>query len=239
MTVLSAHTMSCSAGVFPPPAGKQLITAALDSTLILWNPAVSTPEFKISVFCPPNAPGMNPALHGITSLAISPSGNLVAAGAAAGRVRLIALPRGEIVNTLESHFKGESVEALVFMDFLNGGDGGKGVVLVSAGTDGRCFVYDGTTGKVRAELKHSEPVTSLAPHPAPCSHLITTACADRVLRTWDVRTGMLLAEHHGHMGMVNGVAVAPAPGGESPLGLPQAQLVISAGDEGASLVWRV
>jgi ribosome assembly protein SQT1 len=231
--------MACTAGIFPPPAGKQLLTASLDSTLVLWNPSTSSPELKTSVFVPANAPGLTPAVHGITALAVHPSGGLVAVGAAGGRIRLLALPRGEVVNTFEGHGRGESVEALAFVDFLNGGDGGKGVVLVSAATDGRCIVYDAGSGRIRADMRHPEPITALAPHPAPASHLITTACADRTLRTWDVRTGYLLAEHVGHAGMVNNVVVAPAPGGESPLGLAAPQLVISAGDEGASLVWRV
>jgi ribosome assembly protein SQT1 len=239
MTVMSSHTLACSAGIFPPPAAKQLLTASLDSTLVLWNPSTGQPELKTSVFVPPHAPGMNPNMHGITAMAVHPSGGLVAVGSAYGRIRMIALPRGEVVNTLESHARAESVEALAFVDFLAGGDGGKGVVLVSAGTDGKCYVFDAASGRIRAELRHTEPVTSIAPHPAPAQHLVTTACADRTLRTWDVRTGTLLAEHVGHAGMVNNVVVAPAPGGESPLGLAAPQLIFSAGDEGASLVWRV
>lgn len=56
--------------------------------------------------------------------------------------------------TLKGHGYGESVEALKFVDLLNGAGGGKGVVLVSGGTDGKGFVWDVTTGRVRAELSH-------------------------------------------------------------------------------------
>lgn len=237
MTVLSSHTMACTAGIFPPP-GKQLLTASLDSSLVLWNPAASSHEFKSSIFYPPHAPELDPAVHGITSLAIAPSG-LVACGSANGRIRLIAMPRGECVQTLDAHDKGESVEALVFMDLLGGRDGGKGVVLVSASTDGQCFVFDATTGRGRAMMRHPAAVTALTPHPAPSQHLITTACTDGSLRTWDVRNGILLAEHTGHPGAVLGVSVGKAPDGDSPLGLPEPQLVVSAGEEGASLIWRV
>lgn len=59
---------------------------------------------------------------------------------------------------------------------------------------------------------------------------MTTASADSTLKTWDIRTGTLIATHTGHMGVVNGVAVAP--GGES-------KVVVSAGDEGVSLIWKV
>lgn len=240
MTVLSSHTMLCTAGIFPPPSAKQLITASLDSSFVVWNPSTSSPELKMHVFCSPHAPNLDPQIHGITSLAAHPYGGLVAVGGAGGRVRLIALPRGEIVSTLEDHQRGESIEQLQFIDLLQGADGGKGVILVSAGTDGRCFVWDATTYRVRATLPHPESVTAFAAHPAPCQYLVTTACLDRTLRTWDVRTGRLLAEHVGHVGVVNCVAVGNAPeGGESPLGLPQAQVVISGGDEGASVIWRV
>lgn len=247
MTVLSSHTMASTAGVFPPPNGKQLLTGSLDSTLVMWNPATSNPEIKLTIFAPPNARDVNPAVVGITSLAMTPNGALAAVGGAGGRIRMVAFRQGEVVDipaevvqTLEGHKRGESVEALAFVDMLQGSAGGKGVVLLSAGTDGRFITWDSTTARVRAEMRHPEAITGFACHPAPNQHLATTACSDRTLRTWDVRTGTLLAEHVGHAGPVNSVAVAPAPSGiESPLGLKEAQLIISGGDEGASLVWRV
>lgn len=247
MTVLAGHTMASTEGVFPPPNGKQLLTSSLDSTLILWNPSTSLPEWKTTVFCPPNAPYMDPALHGITSLAISPNGLLAAAGCAGGRIRLLAIAQGEvidvpvqIVQTLEGHAKGESVEALTFIDIHQGTAGGKGIVLVSGGVDGKLITWDSTTGRIRAEMRHPEGVTAIAPHPAPCQYLVTTACMDRTIRTWDVRTGTLMAELNGHAGTVNCVQVAhAAEGEESPLGLPRAQLIISGGDEGASLIWKI
>jgi ribosome assembly protein SQT1 len=61
---------------------------------------------------------------------------------------------------------------------------------------------------------------------------VTTASADATLKTWDVRTGALIATHKGHTGVVNSVAVAPAPGGEG-------EVVVSGGDEGVSLIWKV
>lgn len=154
MTVLSGHTFPVTAGVFPPPAGRQILTASLDSTLILWNPSTSVPMFKTSVFCPPNFPELDPAEHGITALAVAPAGNLAAVGSASGQVKVVSLPKGEVVSKFEGHAEGESVEALAFVDVLGGAGGGKGVVLVSGGTDGKGFVWDVATSKVRAELKH-------------------------------------------------------------------------------------
>ncbi|RSH85140.1 hypothetical protein EHS25_004947 [Saitozyma podzolica] len=236
MTVLSSHTLPSSAGVFPAP-GRTLLTASLDSSLCLWDPRSSAPLFKSSIFAAPNAMELDPAEAGITALAVAPSGSLAAVGGAAGGVKLVNLPKGDTVGKLEGHGEGESVEALVFVDLLAGAGGGKGVVLVSGGTDGKGFVWDVATGRVRAEIKHDEPITSLAPHPSPQLHLVTSASADGMLKTWDVRTGALVAEHKGHAGVVNGVAVAPGPVGLD--GSAGGQVVVSAGDEGVSLIWKL
>ena len=161
LTVLSSHTLPSTAGFFPPPLGRQLLTTSLDSTLILWEVNSSAPIFKTSIFCPPNSAEMDPATHGITSLAVSLNGQLAAVGGANGLVKLVSLAKGDVVATLQGHIEGDSVEALVFVDLLSGAGGGKGVVLVSGGTDGKGFVWDVATGRVRAELRHD--VSSLRP----------------------------------------------------------------------------
>ena len=154
MTVLSSHTLSTTCGIFPPPNGRQLLTTALDSSLVLWEISTATPVWKMSVFSAPHSPELDPALHGITSLAVSPNGQIAAVGGAAGGVKLINLTKGDVIMTLSGHAEGESIEALEFVDLLSGAGGGKGVVLVSAGTDGKGFVWDVNTGRVRAELQH-------------------------------------------------------------------------------------
>ncbi|WVQ85788.1 hypothetical protein IAT38_007955 [Cryptococcus sp. DSM 104549] len=232
LTVLSSHTMTCTTGLFPPPLGRQLLTASLDSSLILWDPRSSAPIWKSTIFMPANYPELDPSVHGITSLAVSPNGQVAAVGSANGRVRLVNLAKGDALQTrFTGHGEGESVEALVFVDLLNGAAGGnKGVVLVSGATDGKGFVWDVATGRVRAELQHNEPITSIAAHPFPNLHLVTTASADSTLKTWDIRTGALIETHTGHTGVVNGVAVGPIDGGKA---------IISAGDEGVSLIWKL
>lgn len=153
MTVLSGHTLPCTAGSWLP-SGKTLLTTSLDSTLIHWDPRSSVPLFKSSIFCPPNSPDIDPSIHGITHLAIAPNGQIAACGSSNGLVKTISVSNGNVVGRLTGHDEGESVEALVFVDLLAGQGGGKGVVLVSGGTDGKGFVWDLATGRVRAELKH-------------------------------------------------------------------------------------
>ncbi|OCF43651.1 ribosome assembly protein SQT1 [Kwoniella heveanensis CBS 569] len=237
LTVLSSHTLPSTTGLFPPPLGRQLLTASLDSTLILWDPRTSSPVWKSSIFMPPNSPELDPSEHGITSLAVSPNGQIAAVGSSSGKVKLVNLAKGDTLGNLIGHAEGESIEALVFVDLLGGAaGGGKGVVCVSGATDGKGLVWDVTTGRVRAELQHDEPITSIAAHPSPNLHLVTTASADSTLKTWDIRTGNLIATHSGHVGVVNGVAVAPA---SAEAGQGQGQVVVSAGDEGVSLIWKV
>ena len=153
MTVLSGHTFSSQAGLWPPD-GKALLTSSLDSSLILWDPRSSSPIFKSSVFVAANSPNMDPASHGITALAVSPNGQLAAVGGASGLVKLINLTAGNTVNTFKGHTEGESVEALQFIDVLGGAGGGKGLLLITGGTDGKGFVFDVASGRARAELKH-------------------------------------------------------------------------------------
>lgn len=77
-----------------------------------------------------------------------------------------------------------------------------------------------------------EPITSLSPHPAPALHHVTSGSADSTLKTWDIRTGTLIADHKGHQGVVNGLDVGLSPDG---MGV----VVVSAGDEGVSLLWKL
>jgi len=56
--------------------------------------------------------------------------------------------------------------------------------------------------------------------------LVISSSADHTLRTWDARAGALVREHKGHEEPINGAALGQ--GGE---------IVVSAGDDGACLVF--
>jgi len=160
-------------------------------------------------------------IGGITSLAVSPASTVAVVGGASGGIRVVNLNKGDIAGSLAAHEEDESVEAIAFV-----GSAGTAEVIVTGSTDGKANVWDLNTLKLRNTLKHEEPVTCLAPLPAPKSHLVISGSADGVLRTWDTRTGELIKEHSGHRGPVLGVAVGH-----------EGNAVLSAGDDSACLVF--
>lgn len=91
-------------------------------------------------------------MDGITSLAVNPSSSLAVVGGASGSLRVISLSKGEVVGALGGHEAGESVEAVQFVD-LAGTGGGSGVVVTGA-TDGKACIWDLSTMRLRATMKH-------------------------------------------------------------------------------------
>ena len=63
-------------------------------------------------------------------------------------------------------------------------------------------------------------------HPAPKTHLVTTASADKTLRTWDARNGALIQEHKGHQGPILSAALGN-----------RGAVVVSGGDDGVCLTF--
>jgi ribosome assembly protein SQT1 len=217
MQVFAGHTGPVQCGEFTPD-GKRIVTACAAGTLMFWDPRSPNAIFKLN----PQDAGFD--LDGITSLAINPSSSLAVVGGTSGSVRVVSLSKGEVVGALGGHAEGESIEAVQFID-LGGTSGGSGVV-ITGGTDGKACIWDVSTMRLRATLEHKDAITTVLAHPAPKSHLVVTASADKTLKTWDVRTGTLVKEHTGHHAAVLGAA----------LGL-QGSVVVSAGDDAVCLVY--
>jgi len=155
MQVFSSHTESTTAGYFSPN-GKLLITTSADSSVCVFDPREHAPLLRLA---PHQTGNFGKFEDGITALAVAPASNLLAIGGANGAIRIINLPNGNVVGRIPGHAEGESVEALAFMDILGlagpDGDGStKGLLLVSAATDSKAVVWDVTTGKPRAEIRH-------------------------------------------------------------------------------------
>ncbi|KAF7797103.1 hypothetical protein EIP86_008295 [Pleurotus ostreatoroseus] len=219
MQVFAGHTGPVQTGAFTPD-GKRIVTADADGTLIFWDPRSTAPVFKLT---PTDA---RFDLGSITSLAVNPASTLAVVGGAEGGVRVVSLSKGEVVSALGGHKEGESVEAVVFVDLTGAGQAGTGGTVVTGGTDGKACIWDLGTMRLRATLEHQDAITTLLNLPAPKSRLLVSASADRTLKTWDARTGMLLKEHKGHRAPVLGAALGS-----------QGSVVVSAGDDGVCLVF--
>ncbi|KIM24451.1 hypothetical protein M408DRAFT_331802 [Serendipita vermifera MAFF 305830] len=220
MQILSSHTSSVNIGTFTP-SGKRLLTGDSAGTLIYWDPRSSTPLWKLS-----STDDRFGLTGGVVSIAVNKEGTLAVVGGAEGGVKVVKLAeeKGEVVRALEGHAEGESVESIVFVDL----GGAVKEVAVTGGTDGKICVWDLSTMRLRAEMKHADAVTSIISHRSP-PYAITTASADLSLKTWDVRNGTLLKEHTGHRGPINSIDIGTGAGGKT--------VLLSAGDEGVCLVW--
>ncbi|KAI0749299.1 WD40 repeat-like protein [Daedaleopsis nitida] len=222
MQVFAGHTGPVTCGNFTPD-GKRIITADANGTLIFWDPRSPSPIFKLS------PTDVRFALDGITSLAVNPASTIAVVGGSTGGVRVISLRKGEVVGALAGHQEDESVEAVEFVELgpLSGSAApASGGVVVTGATDGKACIWDLGTMRLRATLEHGDAVTSLHRLPVPKGHLIVSASADKVLRTWDARTGTLVREHKGHSEPVLGAALGLGGG-----------VVVTAGDDGVCLVF--
>ncbi|KAI0956152.1 hypothetical protein AcV7_006628 [Taiwanofungus camphoratus] len=223
MQVFAGHTAPVQCGEFTPD-GKRIITADAEGTLIFWDPRNPAPLFKLT---PSDA---RFALDGITALAVNPASTLAVVGGASGGVRVVSLSKGDVVGALGGHQEGESVEAVTFVELASVVPGATaastGGVVVTGATDGKACIWDLSTMRLRATLQHEDAVTSLLRLPAPKSHLVVSASADKTLRTWDARTGALLREHKGHHEPILQAALGLGGG-----------VVVSAGDDGVCLVF--
>ena len=141
---LQVLTKTLPSNIFP---GKRIISADQAGFLILWDPKSSTPIFKIG----PDDARFD--LDGITSLGVNPPSTLAVVGGAAGGVRVINLSKGDIIATLHGHTEGESIEAVAFADLSGSSSLGPGVAVTGA-TDGKACIWDLSTMRLRASLKH-------------------------------------------------------------------------------------
>ncbi|GJJ08630.1 hypothetical protein Clacol_002849 [Clathrus columnatus] len=188
MQVLASHTGPVNTGCFTPD-GKRILTGS--QVLLLTTPSSETPILKLTP-----ADGRFSLETGITALAINSSNALAIVGGAEGGVRVVSLVKGDVVGSLEGHTEGESIEAVAWMSYAGA------EVALTGGTDGKICLWDLGAMRLRITMEHADSITSLHPHQAPSTHLLTSSSSDKTLRTWDVRTGTVVKEHKGHHGPV-------------------------------------
>jgi len=222
MQVFAGHDSPVHAGEFTPD-GKRILTGDETGNLILWDPREAAPVWKLS-----SVDGRFTLEGGITSLAVNPSSTLAIAGGATGGVRVVNLAKGTVVGALEGHDEGESIEAIAFIEFGAGASIGQGSgIVATGGTDGKICIWDLSNMKLRSTLHHNDSITTLLAHPQPNGHILTSASADRTLKTWDARAGKLVKEHVGHQGPIFRAA----------LGLG-GNVVVSVSEDGVCLVFN-
>ena len=151
------------------------------------------------------------------SVALSPTGKLVACGTAEGNVFLFAIETGKLVAKFDSH--AATVRALAFS--------ADGTLFASGSDDARIALYDVQSVAAVAVLEgHGSWVLGLAF--SPDSALLASCSADRSIRLWDVASCahvQTLADAHSDQ--VWGVAFDPM----------NSRRLASVGDDCAIRIW--
>jgi ribosome assembly protein SQT1 len=152
----------------------------------------------------------------LTSLAINPSSTVVAVGGTDGLIKLLNLSNGNILASLGAK-TGDSIESLVWSSTLP--------LLAAGSVDGRIYLYDTQSYRLRNTLSHDDAVTAMVLPGG--SFELTSTSIDKSVRRWDIRTGQETARRTGHQdSIVGGLAVSK-----------DGKKAITGGDDTVALVW--
>ena len=152
----------------------------------------------------------------LMSLAINPSSTVVAVGGTDGIIKLVSLSNGNILATLGAR-TGDSIEALVWSTTLP--------LLAAGSIDGRIYLYDTQSFRLRNTLSHDDAVTAIVLPEG--SFELTSTSIDKTVRRWDIRTGREIARRTGHQdAIVGGLALSK-----------DGKKVVTGGDDTVALVW--
>lgn len=198
-----------------PGAGAQrlLLSASGDGTALLWDAAsgeLLRPLDGSAAGAPAEA-----ALQ-VRCLAVSPDGDLLAAGGADGALRLWDAARGRLLRELRGHEGG-----ILCAAFSPGGE-----VLATGGADHAVCLWDPQQGELLDRLEgHGGDVTALAF--SPDGYLLASGSADGSVRLREAQGGLTLRTLSG-----------PAPVTQA-LFTPDGRRVAVAGSDGALRLWEV
>jgi len=152
----------------------------------------------------------------LTSLAINSASTVVAVGGTDGIIKLLNLSNGNILATLGAK-TGDSIESLIWATTLP--------VLAAGSVDGRIYLYDTQSYRLRNTLSHDDAVTAMVLPSG--SFELTSTSIDKSVRKWDIRTGQLTAKKTGHHdAIVGGLALSN-----------DGKKAITGGDDTVALVW--
>ncbi|KAK1764080.1 WD40 repeat-like protein [Phialemonium atrogriseum] len=235
------HMEPCTAGAWSPD-GQLLATVAEDSSLYVWDvwgaaAAKSLVTENGQTVVALTAADQRFAVEGgLYSVAVSPSGTLVAVGGAGGFIKVVGLPRlsddtpaaaqrgargaeassthaGTILASL--HAQSDSIESLAFAP-------APATLLAAGSVDGSVAVYDAARGfSARRHLRGAHDDFSVVrvefvrspPQSAAAGWLLTSCGMDGVVRRWDLRVGSAPAAHQQQQQQQGGAPSTPASSG--------------------------
>jgi WD40 repeat protein/transcriptional regulator with XRE-family HTH domain len=153
---------------------------------------------------------------GMTGVAVSPDGNLMATAGLDGSVVLWDMASGKEISTLRAH--DEAVSSVAFSP-----DGSR---LLTASTDGTAKVWDVASGKLFATLAgHTDSISRAVFDPADGARA-ATASDDSTAKIWDLKTGEELVTLSDGSRRVNNIAFSP-----------DGSRLAAVQDEGVATVW--
>lgn len=214
-----SHTLECNGGIFvgtDKVDELSLVTISEDGTIVNWNAFTGAVNYKLQP---------HDDFKGIESpwVSVKAHKNVIAAGARDGQLAIINLESGKIVHNVKTIENVEdiadlSIEALAWCENPT-------VNILAVGlVSGDLLLFDSSQWRVRRSLKVEDTITKL--EFVENSTILVGSSMDGKIHKWDVRTGEETFTGVGHNMGVLDFAV-----------LEQGKRLVTAGDEGVSLVF--